>query len=325
MATTATDPGLTRAQLIKVVRTGTEMNGVAKMRALAALQHRPEKEARNVLLEVVANKREAPRFRHMAALGLYRVGGSKAREALTTAAEQADESSAATLAMGLGRIGTADNLAVVERLEAIAPSFARDRARFAQTLLAYRHGLEGNDVKAPVGSALQELGRRKAQPIETRRARKDEAATALEALVDEPLDIDLTTERALRIDCQPNTFVWLWTSVTAEGGFAPLASQKAVAGVLFRKRLFQNGYALSAIGLSTPMRGGTRLTLHRPETGAISYVGTVGADGSLELKARSRPGVAAVAIKARVEAGSVEVMTAQSALVSSEAKAPKRA
>lgn len=325
MATTTTDPGLTRAQLIKVVRTGTELNGVARMRALAALQGRTEKGTRNVLLEVVSDKREAPRFRHMAAFGLYRIGGPRGREALTTAAEHADETSAATLAMGLGRIGTAENLGVVERLERIAPSFARNHARFAQTLLAYRHGLEGHDVKAPAGKAIQELGRRKAQPIGARLARKDEAARAMEALMEEPLDVDLTTDRALRIDCEPSTFVWLWTRVTADGGFAPLAGQKAVAGVLLRKRLFQNAYALSAIGLSTPMRRGTRLTLHRPESGAISYVGTVGADGSLELKARSRPGVAAVAIKARVDAGKVEVMTAKSALFSIEAKEPKRA
>lgn len=325
MATTTTDPGLTRTQLVKVVRTGAELKGVAKMRALAALQGRGEKQTRNVLLEVVLDKREAPRFRHMAALGLYRIGGSRARESLTDAAEAADKSTAATVAMGLGRIGKAEHLRVVERLERIAPSFARDRARFAQTLLAYRHGLQGHEVKAPTGPALQELGRRKAQPIGSRLARKDEAARAMAALVEEPLDVDLTTNRALRIDCEPNTFVWLWTKLTADGGFAPLAGQKAVAGVLFRKRLFQNAYALSAIGLSTPMRTGTRLTLHRPENGAISYVGTVGADGSLELKARSRPGMAAVAIKARVDAGNVEVMTAKSAVLSIEAKTPKQA
>jgi hypothetical protein len=325
MATTTVDPGLTPAQLIKVVRTGAERNGVAKMRALAALQGRGEKRTRDVLLEVVRDKQEPPRFRHMAALGLYRIGGSRAREALTAAADAADKSSAATVAMGLGRIGTAGHLRVVERLERIAPAFARDRVRFAETLLAYRHGLAGHDVKAPTGAALQELGRRKAQPINSRLARKDESASALEALEEEPLDIDLTTDRALRIDCEPNTFVWLWTRVTAAGGFAPLAGKNAVAGALFRKRLFQKGYALSAIGLSTPMPGGMRLTLHRPESGAISYVGTVLADGSLELKARSRPGVAPVAVKARVDAGGVEVTTARSALISLKAQTPKRA
>jgi hypothetical protein len=72
------------------------------------------------------------------------------------------------------------------------------------------------------------------------------------------------------------------------------------------------------------MRGGTRLTLHRAETGAIDYVGTVGLDGSLDLKARRRPGLSAVEIKLHVEEGAVEVATARSAVMSRTARAPKR-
>ncbi|MGZ8758407.1 MAG: hypothetical protein ACXWXC_10735, partial [Aeromicrobium sp.] len=169
MATTTTDPGLTPSQLIKVVRTGTAIKGVAKMRALAALQQRPDTGARKVLLEVVADRKEAPRFRHMAAMGLYLAGGRHGREALAAAAEVADQASAPPIAVGLGRIGTADDMAVLERLERAARPFARNRVRCAETLLAYRLGLEGHDVTAPAGTALQELGRRKSQPIAERR------------------------------------------------------------------------------------------------------------------------------------------------------------
>jgi hypothetical protein len=257
-------------------------------------------------------------------MGLYQMGGARGREALVTAAREADASSAPAIAVGLGRIGTADNLAIVERLQEIAPAHARDRATFAATLLAYRHGLEGREIRAPARTTLQDIGDERAQTIEMQRARADDARRALEGLANEPLDVDLTTERALRVECKPSTFVWLWTAETARNGFTPLADRKGVAGVLFRKRIFENAYALAAIGLGTPMRGGTRLTLHRPETGAIVYVGTVGAGGSLELKARSRPGVPAVDIKLRVEAGAVEVATARSAVRSRETRAPKR-
>jgi hypothetical protein len=73
------------------------------------------------------------------------------------------------------------------------------------------------------------------------------------------------------------------------------------------------------------MRGGSRLTLHRAETGAIVYAGAVGADGSLDLQARSRPGVPAVEIKLQVGAGAVEVATARSAVRSRETRAPRQA
>ncbi len=324
MATTSTEPGLTRAQLIQVVRTGAAIKGVHKMRALAALQRRERKDVGGILLEVVADRQELPRFRHMAAMALYQMGGVRGRDALVAAAHGADASSAPAIAVGLGRIGDAASLPVVERLEEVAPPHARDRAAFAATLLAYRHGLEGHDVRTPARTTMQEIGEDRAQSVEMQPARAEDARRALDGLAGEPLDVDLTTDRALRIECKPNTFVWLWTKETARNGFSRLADRRGVAGVLFRKRIFEDAYALSAIGLGTPMRGGTRLTLHRAETGAIDYVGTVGLDGSLDLKARSRPGLPAVEIKLHVEEGAVEVATARSAVMSRTTRAPKR-
>jgi hypothetical protein len=325
MSTTTTiEPGLTRAQLVQIVRTGTPIKGVAKMRALAALGRRERKDVGDVFLELVANREELPRFRHMAAVGLYQMGGTRGREALVAAARDADASTAPAIAVGLGRIGAADNLATVERLAEMVPAHARDRVTFAATLLAYRHGLEDHEVRAPAKTTLQELGGEQAHSVEIGRARADDARRALEALAAEPLDVDLTTERALRIDCEPNTFVWLWAEDAARNGFTPLAERKGVAGALFRRNHFENAYAVAAIGLGTPMRGGSRLTLHRPETGAILYSGPVSTDGSLDLQARSRPGVPAVEIRLQVAAGAVEVAVARSAVRSRQTRAPRR-
>ena len=325
MASTTTVTGITRAQLISAVRTGRDIKGIGKMRALAALKQRGQKDLGPLLLEIVANRQELPRFRHMAAMGLYEMGGEPAREALAAAARRADDARAPAIAVGLGRVGTADSMRVVRRLESIAPPVAQGRLQFAATLLAYRHRLSGHDVRAIPASALQNLGRRRSQRIESRSARGAEANRALEALAHEPLDVDLTTERAIRIECEPNTFVWLWTKETANAGFAPLANEKSVAGVLFRKRLFVDAYALSAIGLATPMRGGVRLTLHRAATGTVVYAGTITTSGLLELKTRKLPGHAAVEIRAHVEAGIVTPVAARSAVAAPEARMPKSA
>lgn len=324
MATKTDAPDLTRAQLIKVVRTSEEINGVGKMRALAALQRLQRKDVGDLLMEVVSDKQELPRFRHMALVGIYKLGGARANAALGVAAEHADELSAPTIATALGRVGTPDRLAVVERLASIAAPNARGRAQFAATLLAYRHSLDGHDVRPPTAKALQELGRRRSQPIAADKARADAAARALDALVDEPLEIDLTTESGLRIVCEPNAFVWLWTKGAAVKGFSAMAAQKGVAGALFRKRRFENAYSLSAIGLGTPAQAGVRLTVHRADSGQIIYAGTVAADGTLELRARNRPGLPAIDISARIDAGRVEVVKAKSATRVPEAKTPRR-
>jgi hypothetical protein len=323
MATTTREPGLTRAQLIKVVRTGRDIDGIGKMRALATLQTRGRKDVGDVLLEVVADEQEAPRFRHMAVVGLYKMGATRADEALTTASRHADELSAPTIAMALGRVGTADRLPVVEKLEGVAARHARARAAFGATLLAYRHRLDGHDVRPPTGKAFQELGRKRSKPIVSAKARTDLAARALDALAEEPLGIELTTERGIRIVCEPNAFVWLWTTDAAAHGFSAFAKQKGVAGVLFRRRRLENAYSLSAIGLATPTRTGVRLTVHRADSGTILYSGMVAPDGALDLRARNHPGLAAVAISARVQAGIAKVETANSAALVREARTPK--
>jgi hypothetical protein len=325
MATTTRDPGLTRAQLIKVVRTDQAIKGVGKMRALASLQTPERRDVGDIFVEVVADKDEEPRFRHMAVLGLYKMGGARADEALAGISRNADEVSAPTIATALGRVGAAKRLRTIERLEGVAAPHARARTTFAATLLAYRHGLEGHEVRAPAGSALQDLGRRRSHSVAIAKARGDLANRALAALAEEPLDLDLTTEGALRIVCEPNTFAWVWTKDVAAKGFAALADRKGVAGVLFRRRRHENAFALSAFGLGTPVRGGVRLTVHRAEQGIILYSGLVASDGKVELKARNHPGLAAVAISGRVEAGRVEVTRAKSAAAVREAKTPKAA
>jgi hypothetical protein len=324
MSTTTVAPELTRAQLVQVIRTGKEIKGVPMMRALAALQQRERKDYGDVLLEVVADSAAQPRYRTFAVSGLYRLGGARGRDALAAAARDADAASAPSIAMGLGRIGAADALPIVERLSDLAPAHARDRISFAATLLAYRHGLEGRAVRAPQKTTLQELGRKRSQPIESGAAQGRDARLALDALSEEPLEVDLTTDRAVRIECGPSTFVWLWTKETAEGGFAPLVERKGIAGVLFRKRLFVNAYALSAIGLGTPTTGGTRLTLHRAATGAIAYSGEVAKDGSLDLQARDMPGIAPIRVRAQVGADTVRVDDARSAVTSQPGRSPKR-
>jgi hypothetical protein len=322
-ATTAAS-GLTQTQLIEIVRTGVSIQGVAKLRALAALKRRSRRNVVDILLEVVANRQEAPRFRYMAAMGLYEIGGTQASRSLTAAARQADETSAPAIALGLGRVGAADSIRVVERLRDISPRYAKDRVEFAATLLAYRHGLSGHDVKTTRARALQNLGRGRAQTIDSRPARTNEAVRALEAFTDEPLGLDVTSDQAIQLNCEPSTFIWLWTKETAGTGFTSLFEEKGVAGVLCRKHPFENAYALSAIGLATPGQRGIRLTLHRAESGAVLYSGSVSTDGLLVLKARNWPGLAAVDIKGRVQAGRVMVTTAKSAVVVRKAWTPKR-
>lgn len=322
MATQTREPELTTQQLLRIARTGNEIGGIGPMRALAALQHEGPRNAGEVFLELMTDEARLPRLRRLAALGLYRLGGGRGRSALHAAAERADAVSAPTVAMGLGRIGAAESLDRIERLEAKAPAHTRDRVRFAATLLSYRLGLPGGDVRAPTARSMQELGRKRAKPIEVTTARRDAVARALEALTDDPLDVDLTEENAQRITCEPNSFVWAWTRRAAGGDPASLSREKGVAGVLFRQKLFENAYTVSAIGLATPVRNGVRLTIHKASSGEIAYAGFVGRDGTGSLQAREQPGLAAIELAGQLSDGGVELDRARSAITAPSARVP---
>lgn len=322
--TTVIDPKLSRAQLIAIARTGEPAKGVGRMRALATLQQRPSKDSSDIFLEILKDKKEAPRARHMAVMGIYRLDGEQARGSLLAAARTADAAIAAPIAVALGRIGEAGDLAVIERLEKIAPGHARNRVEFAARLLAYRHHLDGYEVRSPAKDRLQILGRKGYHPITFAAARGKELEYARQALADEPFLADITTEKAIRIECEPNQFLWLWAKDAVASRLAGAEKRKGVLNLLLLKSEFDESYALSLVGLVTPSsRGQYRISLHRPENGEIMYFGTAEADGSFELVARAWPGLAPVDVKGRATPGGLEIATAKSAVNVLPAKVPR--
>lgn len=323
MSTQTLQPNLTKGQLAQVVRTGGAREGVGKMRALAMLRSRKRRDAGDILMEVVADQNQELRFRTMAAMGLYELGGSKADAALAEAAQHADPSLAGTLALGLGRVGSADRMGLLEELAGATVPHLKQRAGFAATLLAYRHGLNGHEAGFPTKRQLQDLGRRKSKPIKIGKATPTQAKTAATALKEQPLEVALSMKNALSIQCGPNSFVWLWTAKMAEAGIEAAAERKGVAALMFRKNRFEDRYALSAVVLATPSRAGLRLTVHRADSGGLLYAGVVGKNGALQLKARIQPGLAAVDIKAKLIGADIEVTSAKSAVIARDARAPK--
>jgi len=324
MTTRTRDPDLTPTQLAGIVRSAEPEKGIGKMRALAAIQLRPGADVSGLLQQILADKDEPPRFRHMAAVGLSRLGGDLARKNLEEAAQRADEASAVPIALGLGRIGAPDDLTIVERLAEIAPAHARSRAKFAASLLAYRFALPGHEVAVPPMIELPTPDRDRARPIGVRPAAPAEAGRALKALEIEPLDARITPTNAARFECQPNNFVWLWSTDSAGNA---LAARKdlAIAGVLTVRSPVEDTYSVSLVGLVTPGRDGNLITLHRPQSGEVMYAGTVDAEGWFVLKARDWPGLAAVEISGRIVDGKIEAAVALSATVVAKAKVPKRA
>lgn len=316
MATT-TQP-IDREELTRVIRTGDPIRAVGPMRAVALLSSGQVPDARDLLVDVVVDRALQPQLRIAATRGLYRSAGRAPGRPLTEMASHADEWTAAPLALALGRVGGEDSEAVVARLERLAPAHLRGQVAFARTLLSYRHNLGTHPVRTPRAQLLQDPARATSVIGITAAARRD-TASALKALDADPIDLDLVAESARRIDCQPNTFVWLWNRALA----APeRPAENMVAGVLTRQDRFGRGHSLSRIALLTPRRTTTTLTIHRAASGEIEYAGSISPRGELTLRALRLPGLAAVAIEGRVSDHELDLGTALSATTVRAARAP---
>lgn len=328
MSTITRDPAIQTNKLIRIIATGEGDGGVSKMRALAALRRTRSTRKEEIFSSLLADRRESPRFKHQAVMGLYEMGGRKAEQALLKNARNADEETAAAMAAALGRIGSAESLPVVTELGAASGPGGRGRASFAASLLAYRHDLPGHDVKAPGARQLLKLGAdAEAQPIKVQAARANQAEEALASLKAEPIGLELTTAGARRIDCKPNSFIYLWNKRFLARGLQSFKQQKGVAGVMLRKNRLGEGFAFSWLVLTTPSRNGSQLTIHR-SSGEIVLAGPLRFDragASFDLRSTKRPGAAGMEFSAKLNEAGFSVTAARSATTVQAKKKPARA
>ncbi|MGB5951497.1 MAG: hypothetical protein WBG57_03155 [Ornithinimicrobium sp.] len=317
MATTT--PEIDRDELLRVIRTGAPIRSIGKMRALALLSSGEVSDASGFLSDLVVDQRLEPRFRIAAATGLYRSERRAPAQMLSEMAAHADEWTAAPIAVGLARVGGADREPLIKKLERIVSPHLRNRVTFAQTLLEYRHGLPTGSVRTPTPQQMQDVeGTTSAIEIGTTVQR--EVKAAFEALSRDPLDVDLVPDRAQRVECGPNTFVWLWDRGALASGARPGAN--TVGGVLTRQGRLRRGHSLSRIALLTPRRASTAITIHRALTGEIEYSGSISPQGSFTLRTVKSPGLAAVEIEGRISDRVLAVDAAVSTSTTRAARIP---
>ena len=328
MATTIADPDIPVNRIVQIIRTGhPSAEGVTRMRALIALSQSRSTRKVEIFSSLFANRQELPRFRNMAITGLLELGGVAAERALLQCVPNADEFTAAALALALGRVGSPDVVPAISKLQGRAPPAHQRQAEFAMSLLAYRHNLPGSEVTVPTGRGLLNIGpKMHAQPIATVPASPADIESAARTLKREPVGIEVTYEGAQRIQCGPSSFLLLLNNAFAGPGVAALRERKGIAGMLVRKHPIENSYSLSSLVLFTPGSGKLQVSVHKPH-GVPQYAGqlTVPSDGSVTFALRTvrQPGAAAVEFSGSFAAGELRVEKARCVLKTLDAKTPQ--
>lgn len=314
-------PEIDRAEIERVIRTRQPVRGVGVGRALSLLTSGVIPDARRLLFDIVVDRSAEQQFRTAAALGLYRTERARPDLVLAEAAQVADATTAAPLALGLGRVGSPDRMELLDRLARLATPQQAQQIEFARTLLGYRHDLDVEPVARPRAQQLQRLEGHQTTPIQFKKAGPRDAAEALAAMDVEPLAVELTADGAQRVECKPNVFVWLWNRRLLDD-LSALRDRKSVAGVLTRQGRFGRGHSLSRIGLATPRRTNVSLTAHRAITGEVEFAVGLASDGTFDIAATKRPGLAAVEVRGALTGRTLRIDTATSAAVVRPAKTP---
>jgi hypothetical protein len=328
MSTRIVDPDIPEDKIVQIVRTGQpSAEGVTRMRAIMALRHSRSTRKAEVFSSLLANRQEPPRFRHMAVTGLLELGGVGAERALLESVRNADELTAAPLALALGRIGSPDAETAISGLRSRALPAQRSQVEFAMSLLAYRHNLAGGEVAVPAADSLLSIKRdSRTQPIVIAPADPAEIESAARALKREPAGIEVVFENAQQIRCEPNSFLLLWNSAFTGPRLAALRERKGIAAVVLRKNPIENEYSVSSLVLVTPNSHDLQVSVHKPR-GVAAYAGrlTVQTDGSATFALRTvrKPGAIAIEFSGSVVAGKLTVEAARSSLTVLDRRTPQ--
>lgn len=184
--------------------------------ALGWLWRHPERRRTQVFRSVLGDRRQAPVVRQTAAHYLGKIDRPPALAALKDSLRVRDPLVRGAVLRSLGRIGDQETIRRVARMQDGLRGWLAREAKFAVTLLAYRHGVEGYEVRLPRDNLLTP-GRR-SRDLEMRPARPAEREALQRSLTFEPLGMPAAHEHAYRLNCGPRKMLVVLNRDLVESG-----------------------------------------------------------------------------------------------------------
>jgi len=268
-----------------------------------AIRRRPA-QLRETLEAVVADPARPPEIRAIAAVGLGSLPDGRSAGALLKAAASKDGTLARRAIEALGRVGTPDTLALLRRLAAV-PAAAQKSLAFARSLIAYRHGLEGERLALPRGARVTPVDRARAASLPVGRLSAAAWAALKPALQGADAIVAPAARPPLEINCGKDRFL-LFVHPMLDGSAPGQAlARPMVASVLMKWSPTLTRWFLAEYIFSHPAPGGAAQLLGTRPTGSMVHAGRASADGAslrVELQALDTPFAAPSQIEALIGA-----------------------
>jgi len=259
---------------------------------------------RQTLEGIVGDPSQPTALRTVATLGLGGLQDVRSIATLLVAAQGTDASISRRAFEALGRVGTPETLKALSQMS-VAPGRARKSLNFARSLIAYRHGLEGQRMTLPRGSSVTAVDTTRARALPAARLSPRAWAALRPSLMGADSSMVPTTQAPLEILCGRDRLLLMLNP--AVDGTPPTTAfaRPVVAGVVMKFSPALARWHVAEYVLSHPGRSGQAQLLGVRPSGAIVHSGTVLFDAGqarIDLQALDSPLVAPSRIEATLGA-----------------------
>lgn len=229
---------------------------------------------RQTLESIVGDASQASALRTIATVGLGGLHDGRSLPTLLLAAQTTDLSVARRAFEALGRMGTPETLTALNQLQ-LAPGRARKSLNFARSLIAYRHGLDGQRLTLPSGSRVTALDASRARTLPASRMAARAWATLRPSLAGVANSAMPTDKAPLEILCGRERLLLLLNPAVDSALPTAAFARPVVAAVLMKFSPALARWHVAEYLLSHPARGGQAQLLGVRPSGAVVHSGKV--------------------------------------------------
>lgn len=239
--------------------------------ALGEVIRRNPRNLRTTLERIAASPARPSELRRIASVTLGQLQDKRSVPALLAAAKSADDALSRRAVEALGRVGAAETLAPLGRLRKGAPRVRKSLA-FAQSMIAYRHGVKGWSLKLPRRASVAQVDSDRAvvlsgKPQSLRKWGELRSSLRVIKEVLPPADTAPLTFRC------GNDELLLLVNPSLAGDWQSAMTRPLVAAALLKFSLARQRWFVVEYVFCDPLRAGrARLTGARP-TGTVVHTG----------------------------------------------------
>jgi hypothetical protein len=248
-----------------------------RVRAFDVLAAARGEAAVGALADAARDDSADPSVRAAAVGHLGRIGGQDAEGILLgLIGEARDPGLRIRVAQALAKAGTPDALPAFDELIAGSEPRVRQRAEFARSVLAYRHGVGGYELPLPSDDDLTPYPQLDGLPVRSSRASLQEVAAALSDLRRDGYGLELARDAVHGIDCGESRLVLAMDEVASKAFLSARDSRPRLLGLIAQQSPEDGSYATRWLVFTTPAKGETRLSVHRQTGEQVLFGSAVG-------------------------------------------------